>query len=122
MRLRIFSLTLFMRMRIYLIGARTRYGVPHVGASLPKLPAGRGPPGGFFPRGHRMRHPSTAATKHPLIVRRMAGFIVEVTEAFGTCTEADLSRRFTRDDIKAHLAAARDLAAERLGTRESAAA
>ena len=69
-----------------------------------------------------MRHPQTAVTKHSLIVRRMAGFIVEVTEAFGSCTEADLSRRFTAAEVKANLAAARDLAAEKLGSRLPAAA
>lgn len=69
-----------------------------------------------------MRHPHTAVTKHPVIVRRMAAFIVDVTEAFGSCTEADLSRRFTADEVKTHLAAARDLAAEKLGSRLPAAA
>lgn len=61
-----------------------------------------------------MRHPKTA--------RRMAAYIVELTEAFGTCTEDDLLRRFTAADVRQHLAAARDLAAERLGRQERTAA
>lgn len=58
--------------------------------------------------------PNTAVTRHTVIVRRMASFIVEVTEAFGTCTEADLSRRFTAAEVRENIAAARDAAAERL--------
>lgn len=62
-----------------------------------------------------MRHPSSASTKHPAIVRRMADHIVRLTEGNGTCSTDDLARcGFTTGQIAAHGSAARNLAAERL--------
>ena len=62
-----------------------------------------------------MRHPSSARTKAPAIVRRMAGHIVRLTEGNGTCTSDDLRNAgFTAGEISAHGHAARDLAAEQL--------
>ncbi len=62
-----------------------------------------------------MRHPSSARTKAPAIVRRMADHITRLTEGNGTCTVDDLRNAgFTAGEITMHGNAARDLAAERL--------
>lgn len=62
-----------------------------------------------------MRHPSSARTKAPAIVRRMADHIRRLTEGKGTCTSDDLRNAgFTSGEIAAHGNAARDLAAEQL--------
>lgn len=64
---------------------------------------------------------STTA-RQPSVVGRMAHFIVQITSAFGNCTEDDLKRAFTAADISRHIEAARSIAARRMQARQLEAA
>lgn len=63
----------------------------------------------------------TTATIHP-IARRMAQRMTELATTFGSCSESDLQRSFSRADIRRHGDAARDLAAQMTTTRDLVAA
>jgi hypothetical protein len=64
----------------------------------------------------------SSTARPPAVVGRMAHFIVQVTSAFGNCTEDDLKRAFTQADVRRHVEAARSIAARRMQARQLEAA